>query len=39
MVEIMSQQYNVGENPTVIMYTYNNRHAGTPDKNKDKRGG
>ena len=24
--------YNVGEKPTVILYTYNNRHAGTPEK-------
>ena len=23
---------NVGEKPTVILYTYINRHAGTPDK-------
>ena len=29
------QQYNVGEKPTVILYTYINRHAGTQaDKNK-----
>ena len=25
-------QYNVREKPTVIVYTYINRHAGTPDK-------
>ena len=24
--------YNVGEKPTVILYTYINRHSGTPDK-------
>ena len=24
------QQYNIGEKPTVILYTYINRHAGTP---------
>ena len=24
------QQYNVGEKPTVILYIYINRHAGTP---------
>ena len=29
-----NQQYNVREKPTVILYTYINRHAGTPDKNK-----
>ena len=27
----LGQQYNVGEKPTVIMYTYINRHAGTLD--------
>ena len=28
-------QYNIGEKPTVILYTYYNidRHAGTPDNN------
>ena len=30
------QQYNVGEKPTVILYTYINRHAGTPTKREDK---
>ena len=24
------QQYNIGEEPTVILYTYINRHAGAP---------
>ena len=28
----LSQQYNVGEEPTVILYTYINRHAGTLEK-------
>ena len=28
----LGQQYNVGEKPTVILYTYNDRHAGTPEK-------
>ena len=33
VVEIaLGQQYNVGEKPTVILYTYINRHAGTPEK-------
>ena len=32
MVVILGQQYNVGEKPAVILYTYVNRHAGTPDK-------
>ena len=26
------QQYNVGEEPTVILYIYINRHVGTPEK-------
>ena len=36
MVITMGQQYNVGEKPTVILYTYINRHAGTPTKGKTK---
>ena len=32
MVVTLVQQYNVGEKPTVILYTYINRHAGTPKK-------
>ena len=32
MVVTLGQQYNnIGEKPTVILYTYINRHAGTPD--------
>ena len=27
-------QYNVGEKPTVILYTYINRHAGKPDRHQ-----
>ena len=35
MVVKLGQQYNTGEEPTVMLYTYYiNRHAGTPDKNK-----
>ena len=30
----LGQQYNVGEKPTVILYTYINRHAGTPAKHE-----
>ena len=26
----LGQQYDVGEKPTVILYIYINRHAGTP---------
>ena len=29
MVVTLSQQYNIGEKPTVILYTYINRHAET----------
>ena len=32
MVVTLGQQYNVGEKSTVILYTYINRHAGTPEK-------
>ena len=28
----LGQQYNVGEKPTVILYTYINHHAGTLEK-------
>ena len=28
----LGQQYNVGEKPTVILYTYINHHAGIPEK-------
>ena len=30
----IGQQYNVGEKPTVILHTYINRHAGTPEKQR-----
>ena len=30
----LGQQYNIGEKPTVILYTYINRHAGTPEKQR-----
>ena len=30
MVVTFRQQYNVGEKPAIILYTYINRHAGTP---------
>ena len=36
MVVTLGQQYNIGEKPTVILYTYINRHAGTPEKQRDK---
>ena len=32
MVVTLGQQDNIGEKPTVKLYTYNNRHAGTPEK-------
>ena len=34
MVVTLGQQYNIGEKPTVILYSYINRHAGTPDKRR-----
>ena len=36
MVLTLGQQYiyNVREKPTAILYTYINRHAGTPDKKR-----
>ena len=34
MVVTLGQHYNVGEKPTVILYTYINCHAGTPDRHK-----
>ena len=36
MVITFGQQYNVGEKPTVILCTFINRHAGTPNKTKTK---
>ena len=36
MVVTLGQECNIRKKPTVMLYTYNNRHAGTPDKNKDK---
>ena len=32
----IGQQYNTGEKPTVMLYAYINRLAGTPGKNKIK---
>ena len=40
MVVTLGQQYNINhieEKPTVMLYTYINRHAETPDKNKTKK--
>ena len=35
MTVTLGQQYNIGEKPTVILYTYYiNRHAGTPEKQR-----
>ena len=36
LIVIMGQQYNVEEKPTVILCSYINRHAGTPNKTKPK---
>ena len=32
----LGQQYNIGEKPTVILYTYINRHAGTQKRKQRK---
>ena len=37
MVVTLGQQYNIGEKPTVMLYTYINRHVGTPDKKQNKK--
>ena len=35
-VVTMGQHYNVGEKPTVMLYTCIDHHAGTPNKTKQK---
>ena len=37
MIVTLGQQYNIGEKQTVILYTYINRHAGTPEKTEKQR--
>ena len=37
MTVTLGQQYNIGEKPTVILYTYINRHAGTPEKQRRRK--
>ena len=37
MVLTSGQQYYVGDKPTVVLYTYINRHAGTPDKHEKQK--
>ena len=37
MVVALGQQYYVGDKPTVILYTYINRHARTPDKHQKQK--
>ena len=38
MVVTLGKQYNyVGEKPTVILYTYINRYAGTPEKQQGQK--
>ena len=32
-VTTSGRQYNIGEKPSVILYTYINLHAGTPNHN------
>ena len=36
MVVTLGQQYNIGEKPTVILYTYINRMQGLQTKTKQK---
>ena len=38
MVVTSGQQYNVGEKPTVILYTYINRHAEPPNITREDKG-
>ena len=33
----LGQQYNIGENPTVMLYTYFNRQAGTQEKQQKQK--
>ena len=35
IIVTLDQQYSVGEKPTVILYPYINRHAGTAKQNKN----
>ena len=37
VVVTLSQQFNIGEKPTVILYTYINRHAKTPEKQQKQK--
>ena len=37
MVVTLGQQHNIGEKPTVILYTYINRHVGTPEKQRKQK--
>ena len=34
VIVTLDQQYNVGEKPTVLLYTYINHHAVPPKHNK-----
>ena len=36
MVVTLGQQYDIREKPTVLLYTYINRHAGAPEKQRKK---
>ena len=37
MVVTLGQQFNIGEKPTVMRYTYINRHAATPEKQRKQK--
>ena len=34
IIVTLGQQCNIGEKPTVMLYTYIDRHAGTPDNSE-----
>ena len=37
MVVTLGQQYNIGEKPTVILYTFIYRHVGTPEEQRKQK--
>ena len=37
MVVTLGQQFNIGEKPTVTLYTYIDRHAATPEKQRKQK--
>ena len=37
LIVTLGQQYKIGKKPTIILYTYINRHAGTPEKQRKQK--